>query len=206
MSSSLLGKLAAAAGQPYEETLTGFKWIARVPGLAFGYEEALGYCCDPEHVRDKDGVSALLMLCELAASAKAAGRSLTDLLDDLALEHGLHATDQLSVRVTDVAEIAAAMERLRATPPTSLGGLSVLSVDDLSLGSATLPPTEGLRYHLADDARVIVRPSGTEPKLKAYLEVVVPVSEHDGGVDAARISAAGRLDAITQDLRHALGL
>ena len=105
-----------------------------MPGLAFGYEEALGYCCDPEHVRDKDGVSALLMLCELAASAKAAGRSLTDLLDDLALEHGLHATDQLSVRVTDVAEIAAAMERLRATPPTSLGGLSVLSVDDLVAG------------------------------------------------------------------------
>ena len=206
VSSSLLGKIAAAAGQPYEETLTGFKWIARVPGLAFGYEEALGYCCDPEHVRDKDGVSALLMLCELAASAKAAGRSLTDLLDDLALEHGLHATDQLSVRVTDVAEISAAMERLRATPPTSLGGLPVLSVDDLSLGSATLPPTEGLRYHLDDDARVIVRPSGTEPKLKAYLEVVIPVSENDGGVDAARISAAGRLDAITQDLRHALGL
>ena len=82
----------------------------------------------------------------------------------------------------------------------------MLSVDDLSLGSATLPPTEGLRYHLADDARVIVRPSGTEPKLKAYLEVVIPVSENDGGVDAARISAAGRLDAITQDLRHALGL
>ncbi len=208
VSSSLLGKLAASAGQPYEETLTGFKWIARVPGLAFGYEEALGYCCDPEHVRDKDGVSALLMLCELAASAKAAGRSLTDLLDDLALEHGLHATDQLSVRVTDVAEIAAAMERLRATPPTTLGGLSVLSVDDLSLGSASLPPTDGLRYHLADDARVIVRPSGTEPKLKAYLEVVIPVPDHDGadgGVDAARISAAGRLDAITQDLRHALG-
>ena len=106
VSSSLLGKIAGAAGQPYEETLTGFKWIARVPGLAFGYEEALGYCCDPEHVRDKDGVSALLLLCELAASAKADGRSLTDLLDDLALEHGLHATDQLSVRVTDLAEIA----------------------------------------------------------------------------------------------------
>ena len=113
------------------------------------------------------------------------------------------------MRVTDIAEIAAAMERLRATPPTSLGGLSVVSVDDLSLGSASLPPTEGLRYHLADDARVIVRPSGTEPKLKAYLEVVIPVPDpdgDDGGVDAARISAAGRLDAITQDLRHALGL
>ncbi len=205
VSSSLLGKIAAAAGQPYEETLTGFKWIGRVEGLAFGYEEALGYCCDPEHVRDKDGVSALLLICELAASAKAAGRSLTDLLDDLAREHGLHATDQLSVRVTDLSEIGAAMARLRTSPPSSLGGLSVLSVDDLSLGSPSLPPTDGLRYHLADDARVIVRPSGTEPKLKAYLEVVIPVSEEDGGVDAARISAAGRLDAITGDLKVALG-
>jgi phosphomannomutase len=98
------------------------------------------------------------------------------------------------------------MERLRATPPTSLGGLAVLSVDDLSEGSATLPPTEGLRYHLADEARVVVRPSGTEPKLKCYLEVVVPVTPEDGGVGAARISAAGRLDAIKADTKHALGL
>ena len=102
VSSSLLGKMAKAAGQPYAETLTGFKWIGRVDGLAFGYEEALGYCVDPEHVRDKDGVSALLLLCELAAEAKAAGRGLVDVLDDIALEHGLHATDQLSVRVTDL--------------------------------------------------------------------------------------------------------
>ena len=205
VSSSLLGKMAAAAGQEYVETLTGFKWIGRVPGLAFGYEEALGYCCDPEHVRDKDGVSALLLLCELAASAKAEGRTLDDLLDDIATEHGLHATDQLAVRVTDVAQIAAAMERLRATPPTSLGGLAVLSVDDLAEGSASLPPTEGLRYHLADGARVVVRPSGTEPKLKCYLEVVVPVSPEDG-VGAARISAAGRLDAIKADTKQALAL
>ncbi len=103
VSSSLLGKMAAAAGQPYAETLTGFKWIGRLDGLAFGYEEALGYCVDPEHVRDKDGVSALLLLCEVAAAAKAAGRTLDDLLDDIATEHGLHATDQLSVRVTDLA-------------------------------------------------------------------------------------------------------
>ncbi len=175
VSSSLLGKLAAAAGQPYVETLTGFKWIGRVEDLAFGYEEALGYCVDPEHVRDKDGVSALLLLCELAAELKAAGRGLTDLLDDIALVHGLHATDQVSVRVDDVGLIAAAMDRLRAQPPTSLGGLDVVSADDLSLGSPDLPPTDGLRYHLAEGARVIVRPSGTEPKIKCYLEVVVPV-------------------------------
>jgi phosphomannomutase len=201
VSSSLLGKMAAAAGQPHTETLTGFKWIARVEGLAFGYEEALGYCVDPEHVRDKDGVSALLLLCELAAEAKAEGRTLVDVLDDIAVEHGLHATDQLSVRFDDLAAIPATMERLRSTPPASLGGLAVERVDDLTRGSADLPPTDGLRYFLADGARVIVRPSGTEPKVKAYLEVVVPV-DPDDGVDAARISAAGRLDAITADLRQ----
>jgi phosphomannomutase len=205
VSSSLLQKLAAAAGQPYAETLTGFKWIGRVEGLAFGYEEALGYCVDPEHVRDKDGVSALLLLCELAAAAKAEGRTLTDLLDDIALEHGLHATDQLSVRVSDLADITAAMDRLRATPPTELGGLAVERIDDLSVGSADLPPTEGLRYRLADGARVVVRPSGTEPKLKCYLEVVVPVSPDDG-VDAARISAAGRLDALRAGIKAAAGI
>lgn len=205
VSSSLLGKLATAAGQPYAETLTGFKWISRVDGIAFGYEEALGYCVDPDHVRDKDGVSALLVLCELAASAKAEGRTLVDVLDDIALAHGLHATDQLSVRVTDLGEIAAAMARLRATPPTELGGLAVERVDDLSQGSPELPPTDGLRYRLAEGARVIVRPSGTEPKLKCYLEVVVPVRPEDG-VDAARIAAAGRLDAIRDSIKHAAGI
>lgn len=205
VSSSLLGKMARAAGCGYAETLTGFKWIGRVDGLAFGYEEALGYCCDPEHVRDKDGVSALLLLCEMAAAAKAEGRTLDDLLDDIAREHGLHATDQLSVRVSDLTLISRAMETLRGTPPVALGGLEVLGVDDLSHGSADLPPTEGLRYRVAGDARVVVRPSGTEPKLKCYLEVVVPVGE-GGDVAAARIAGAGRLDAIKADLREALGL
>jgi phosphomannomutase len=201
VSSSLLGKMAAAAGQPHQETLTGFKWIGRIEGLAFGYEEALGYCVDPENVKDKDGVSALLMVCELAAEAKAAGRSLGDLLDDIAREHGLHATDQLSVRFDDLAQIPATMERLRSTPVASLGGLAVQRLEDLSEGSEQLPPTDGLRYTLAEGARVIVRPSGTEPKVKCYLEVVVPVSDED--VDAARIAAAGRLDAIKADLRGA---
>jgi phosphomannomutase len=205
VSSSLLGRMAAKAGQPYAETLTGFKWIGRVEGLAFGYEEALGYCVDAEHVRDKDGVSALLLLCEIAAAAKAEGRGLDDLLDDIAAEHGLHATDQLSVRVTDLGEIAAAMARLRAAPPASLGGLEVVAVDDLARGSAELPPTEGLRYRLAEGGRVIVRPSGTEPKLKCYLEVVIPVNPEDG-VEAARIAAVGRLDALRGDIKAAAGI
>ena len=207
VSSSLLGKLAAAHGQPYVETLTGFKWISRVAGLAFGYEEALGYCVDPEHVRDKDGISALLLLCEIAAEAKAQGRGLVDLLDDIAREHGLHATDQVSVRVSDLSEIASAMESLRRTPPTSLGGLAVEHVDDLNEGTPDLPPTDGLRYRLADGARVIVRPSGTEPKLKAYLEVVISVEAGaEDGVAAARISAAGRLDALRADILAATGI
>ena len=183
VSSTLLGTMARAAGQPYVETLTGFKWIGRVEGLAFGYEEALGYCCDPDHVKDKDGVSALLLLCELAAETKAAGRTLVDVLDDLAVAHGLHATDQLSVRVSELSQIADAMARLRASTPASLGGFAVVGVDDLALGSLEttgLPPTEGLRFRLAEGARVVVRPSGTEPKLKCYLEVVVPGGRRGG--------------------------
>ena len=206
VSSSLLGKMAAAHGQPYAETLTGFKWISRVEGLAFGYEEALGYCVDPEHVKDKDGVSALLLLCELAAEQKARGRGPRRTSSTTSPpQHGLHATDQLSIRVDDLSLIGAAMSRLRDNPPTTLGGLAVDSVDDLSLGSADLPPTDGLRYRLAEGARVIVRPSGTEPKLKCYLEVVIPVHPDDG-VDAARIAAAGRLDAIKGDVKRALGI
>jgi len=143
---------------------------------------------------------------DLAARLKAEGRTLTDRLDDIAREHGLHATDQLSVRVTDLSLIADAMERLRSAPPATLGGLAVERVDDLAEGSADLPPTEGLRFRLAEDARVIVRPSGTEPKIKCYLEVVVPVdAAEEDGVDAARISAAGRLDAIRGDLAAAAG-
>ncbi len=204
VSSSLLGKMARSRGQLYAETLTGFKWISRVPDLAFGYEEALGYCVDPQHVQDKDGVSALMMVCDIAARAKAAGHSLRDLLDDLARTHGLHATDQLSVRIDDVAAIPAVVDRLRDNPPTSLGGLEVEGVDDLSRGGGGLPPTNGLRFRLADHSRVVVRPSGTEPKIKCYLEVVIQVAE--GGVDAARINAVGRLDAIRGDLRVAAGL
>jgi phosphomannomutase len=203
VSSSLLGKMAAAHGQEYRETLTGFKWLGRIDGLAFGYEEALGYCAAPELVRDKDGVSALLRIVELAATLKSGGRTLSDQLDDIARAYGLHATDQLSVRVTDLAQIDEAMRRLRSNPPVALGGLPVEQVDDLAAGSADLLPTEGLRYRLAEDARVVVRPSGTEPKLKCYLEVVVAAEED---VDAARISAVGRLDAIRADLAKAAGL
>ncbi|MDF4253778.1 phospho-sugar mutase [Streptomyces sp. WMMB303] len=218
VSSSLLSRIAESAGLPYTETLTGFKWLARVEGLRYGYEEALGYCVDPQGVRDKDGITAALLVAELAAELRQAGRTLSDLLDELDVEHGVHATDQLSVRVADLSLIASAMERLRAQPPASLGGLAVARAEDLNRGSAALPPTDGLRYLLggadgdaADGTagriaggRVVVRPSGTEPKLKCYLEVVVPVGEA-AGLPAARERAAGVLERIKDDLKRATG-
>ncbi|GHF48870.1 phosphomannomutase [Streptomyces mashuensis] len=213
VSSSLLSRIAgAAAGAGYEETLTGFKWLSRVDGLRYAYEEALGYCVDPAGVRDKDGITAALLVAELAAELKEKGRTLTDLLDDLAVEHGLHATDQLSVRVEDLSLIAAAMRRLREAPPVVLAGLHVVSAEDLSKGTESLPPTDGLRYALAGDeagtvsgARVIVRPSGTEPKLKCYLEVVVPVASAAGLADA-RVRASEVLAAVKTDLARAAGI
>lgn len=204
VSSSLLGRIAGKAGLSYEETLTGFKWIARVEGLRYGYEEALGYCVDPDGVRDKDGITAALLITELASELKEAGRTLLDLLDDIAVEHGLHATDQLSVRVEDLSVIANAMRRLREQPPTELAGLAITMSEDLTKGTDTLPPTDGLRYTL-DGARVIVRPSGTEPKLKCYLEVVVPVGSH-AELPTAHARAAELLAAIKRDLSAAAGI
>lgn len=201
VSSRLLATMCRAARVRHEETLTGFKWIGRVPGLRYGYEEALGYCVDPANVRDKDGVSAALLVAEMVATLRAQGRSLTDRLDDLAREHGVHATDSFSVRVDDLSLISRIMGRLRDAPPTTVAGVEVARADDLARGDGGLPPTEGLRYHLADDSRVIVRPSGTEPKLKVYLEVVEPVTDDD--LRAARERAATRLAAIRADLESA---
>ncbi|AJT64788.1 putative phosphomannomutase [Streptomyces lydicus] len=212
VSSSLMSRIAAASSLPYEETLTGFKWLARVDGLRYAFEEALGYCVDPEGVRDKDGITAALLIAELAAELKQSGRTLSDLLDDLALEFGLHATDQLSVRVEDLSLIAGAMRRLREQPPVSLAGLPVASSDDLNKGTESLPPTDGLRYYLSgaagsgvESARVVVRPSGTEPKLKCYLEAVVPVASADA-LPAARETATAVLAAVKEDLAAALGI
>jgi len=204
VSSSLLGKIAGRYGLGYAETLTGFKWIGRIEGLRFGYEEALGYCVDPSAVKDKDGLSAAVLVAELAATLRVEGRGLGDALDDIARGYGLHATDQLSVRVDEVSEIGLVMDRLRARAPTSLGGRAVEAVEDLTTGVSGLPPTEGLRYRLAEGARVIVRPSGTEPKIKCYLEVVVEVAGDD--VAAARAAAAEQLEAIKADLADAAGI
>ena len=202
VSGTLLERIATDAGLGYAATLTGFKWISKVPDLRFGYEEALGYCCDPEAVKDKDGITASLLILEMAAALKAEGRGVQDVLDDLARKHGLHATSQLSVRVSDISLIADAMARLRADPPTSLGGRDVVRTDDLEKGADGLPPTDGLRFTLKD-ARVIIRPSGTEPKLKCYLQVVVPVT---GDIDQARAKSQSELEAVRASVAEALEL
>jgi phosphomannomutase len=195
VSSRLLGAMARDAGLEAQETLTGFKWIGRVPGLLYGYEEALGYCVDPDRVPDKDGVTAALLAAEMAATLKARGRTLLDVLDDLAVAHGVHQTDAFSVRVDDLAQIAPVMTRLREEGPSELGGVRVTSTEDLSLGDGALPPTDGLRFLLEDDTRIIVRPSGTEPKLKVYLEAIVPL-EGPQELAPARAEAARRLAAV----------
>jgi phosphomannomutase len=202
VSCALLERIATDAGLGYATTLTGFKWISKVPGLRFGYEEALGYCCDPEAVKDKDGITASLLMLEMVAALKAEGRGLQDVLDDLARKFGLYATSQLSVRVSEIALIAGAMARLRADPPRVLGGRDVLQMDDLEKGVDGLPPTDGLRFTL-QDARVIVRPSGTEPKLKCYLQVVVPV---DTQIELVRATAQSELDALRAGVAEALAL
>lgn len=201
VSSTLLRRIAEDAGIPYATTLTGFKWISRVPDLGYGYEEALGYCVDPRHVSDKDGVTAALLALELIASLKAEGRTVFDVLDELALRHGVHATRQVSLRMPTPERIAAAVDGLRADPPRDIAGLAVEDVIDLSGGWDGLPPTDGVLLRL-EDARVIVRPSGTEPKVKCYLEAIRRV---DGaGLAVAREEADATLDRLATALPERL--
>ncbi|WP_285250370.1 phospho-sugar mutase [Pseudarthrobacter sp. fls2-241-R2A-168] len=205
VSSRLLARIAAAAGYAHEETLTGFKWISRVPGLLYGYEEALGYCVAPDLVKDKDGISAAVLIAELAAAAKADGKTVFDTLDELYLQHGLHASDQLSIRVADLGLLDAMMNRLRVSPPESFGSSAVEVFTDLAEGSGQLPPTDGLLYLTRDLTRVIIRPSGTEPKLKCYLEVIHHVGSA-AELPEARQAARAKLDEVLRDVSEALGL
>ncbi len=198
VSSSQLGRLCSEYDLPYAETLTGFKWLGRVENLGYAYEEALGYCVAPALVRDKDGISALLLVLELAAGLRAQGRTLLDRLDELARRFGVYATDQLSVRTAQPAASDSLLRRLRDAGMTSLGGLPVAGVDDLAHDPTGLPPTEGLRFRLGGAARVVVRPSGTEPKLKCYLEVVVEVG--GAGLEGARRRAGDRLALLRADM------
>jgi phosphomannomutase len=208
VSSTLLAKVAASAGVEYAETLTGFKWIVRAadgrPGVrfVFGYEEALGYSVG-DVVRDKDGIGAALAMLRLAAVAKAAGRSVLDAYDDLETAHGVHLTSQVTVRTVDQARL---MSRLRASPPTTLCGGEVTGIADLARPdrASGLPPADVLIFRLAG-ARVVLRPSGTEPKVKCYIEVVEPLSGPSGrALAAARAAAAGRMAPLRSALQALL--
>lgn len=203
VSSTLLRKIAHAAGREHVITLTGFKWIGRVPDMAFGYEEAIGYCCDPRSVPDKDGLTAALIVLRLVAELKAEGRTLEDRLNEIAATHGLHATSQLAVRVENLSEIADAMGRLRANPPKALLD-EPITYRDLLDGSEGLPPTDGVEL-TGESIHVVARPSGTEPKLKCYLEVVLPPADSSGGT-AARTLAAGLLKGLREQMAEALGV
>jgi len=203
VSSSLLSVIAAAYDQPFVYTLTGFKWIGRVPGLAYGYEEAIGYCVDPETVRDKDGISALIRVLTLAADLKADGLSVADRLDEIARRYGVYETDQMSVRVPNLKIIGAAMARLRAHPPRMLAGQR-LSIVDLAQGSDELPPSDAVLI-TGETIKVVVRPSGTEPKLKCYLEAHLPVSR-SLDLSTARAEARTILMTIRSEMSAALGL
>ena len=204
VSSRLLSRVAAERDVPHETTLTGFKWIARVPGLGFGYEEALGYCVAPEMVRDKDGMTAALVAAELAAELADQGKTLLDALDEIALHFGVVATGQLSVRVADLALLDSMMSRLRLAPPATLAGRDVVETVDLTQGYRDLPGTDALMYTTADDSRVVVRPSGTEPKLKCYLEVVRPV-EAATQLPGVRAEASAALAELSASIGAALG-
>ena len=206
VSSMMLESIANSAGLQYESTLTGFKWVSRVNNLAFGYEEALGYCVDPKNVSDKDGISAAEIFMEMLAYLKGEGKTLWQVLDELALTHGLHATDQVSVRVTSSEQVAVTMAGIRNSPPMKLGGLSVNRVDDLAIGLGELPKTDAVIIHLVgtdqiQKARVIVRPSGTEPKIKCYLEVVVRGDD----LAIAQQTADNELKSLAADARPLLG-
>ena len=172
VSSSILSKIAAHHGLDFQETLTGFKYIAKIPHLAFGYEEAIGFCVDATTVNDKDGISAALSIAQIATDLHGQGKTLLDFLDEIWAVYGFHATEQISIRVADISSIAVIMSKLRAHPLTEISGFKVLSSDDLSKPRNALPPTDGLRFVLENNIRIIIRPSGTEPKIKCYVEIV----------------------------------
>jgi len=188
VSSTMLRAIAAAHGARYAETLTGFKWIVRGgPGLVFGYEEAIGYCVDPDAVRDKDGIAAAALACDLAAGLKAAGRGLTDRLDELAVAHGVYRTVGMSVRL-EPADRDAAVARLRDAPPP---------------GWSSERPAPDVLVLRRPAERLVIRPSGTEPKLKAYLEVVEPVPDAAALV-TAQAAAGQRLAGLRAEVERLL--
>lgn len=177
VSSSALRKICSHYGVNFQEVLTGFKWLAKIEDLAYGYEEAIGYAVDSETVNDKDGISAAIFLAQVATDLARDGYTLTDLLNEIWTRHGFHGTEQISIRVSDMRSISRLLETLRHIPPQEIAGRNVKSIDDLAAPKDGLPPTDGLRIWLDGDIRIIVRPSGTEAKMKCYIEVITATSE-----------------------------
>ncbi|MGP6205605.1 phospho-sugar mutase [Microbacterium sp. F2] len=198
VSSPGLAAVAEHYGLGFAATLTGFKWISRAPGMIYGFEEALGYLVNPETVRDKDGISAAVAMLGMIAEARASGRTVADLLAEFDATFGAFASDQISLRVSDLSLIGRMMSALRATPPATVGGISVDRIDDLLHGVDGLPPGDVLRLWLEDGSRIIIRPSGTEPKLKVYLDVRAETA------DAASERLAALADG-ARDLLAAVG-
>jgi phosphomannomutase len=194
VSSSALGKIAAHYGIDFKEVLTGFKWLAKIEDLAFGYEEAIGYAVDSSTVNDKDGISAALFLAQIATDLNAQGKTLVDLLNEVWNRHGFHGTEQISIRVSDMTRIADLLAGLRKNPPAEIAGRSVSSIDDLAAPKDGLPPTDGLRIWLDGGIRIIIRPSGTEAKMKCYIEVITKDAQ----------SANDLLDQLRQPLKDFL--
>ena len=203
VSSQILARIAERHRLAYESTLTGFKWISRTEGLVFGYEEALGYCVAPDLVRDKDGISAAVVIADLVAELAATGRTLADALDAIDLEYGVYLTRQVSARLESIDAAGAAVAAILVNPPTELGGSAVTVAEDMNLGIDGLPPTPGLRVATVNGARVIIRPSGTEAKVKAYLEVIEPVT---GTLADARAAAERLMAELESDVHAALGV
>ena len=195
VSSSILRKISAHYGIDFKEVLTGFKWLAKIEDLAFGYEEAIGYAVDSETVNDKDGISAAVFLAQIATDLAAAGKDLNDLLDEVWQRHGFHATEQISIRVANMGVITELLAGLRSNPPQEIAGRAVESIDDLAAPTDGLPPTDGLRLWLSGGVRIIIRPSGTEAKLKCYIEVISPNQQ----------SAEAELNSLRAPLKAFLG-
>jgi phosphomannomutase len=177
VSSSILKKISAHYGIDFREVLTGFKWLAKIDNLSFGYEEAIGYAVDSQTVNDKDGISAAIFLAQIATTLAEDGRDLNDLLDEVWARHGFHGTEQISIRVSDMKAITVLLAGLRNNPPQIIAGRAVESIDDLAAPRDGLPPTDGLRIWLSGGVRIIIRPSGTEAKLKCYVEVITADSD-----------------------------
>lgn len=206
-SSRLLGAIANQYGLDYAPTLTGFKWIGRTPDLAFGYEEAIGYCTYPQIVRDKDGVSAAVTIAYLVDSLHREGKTIADRLTEIARDNGVYATTQAAFRVESRQRIIDGMSKLRTTPSVEFAGSPITESADLVDGYLGLPGTGGVLFLTEDNTRVICRPSGTEPKLKCYLEVVLPVNKNATATEimALQTKAQAKLEQIRAEITVAIG-